>query len=225
MPQALLAGLLLVGGGSLVSAGAVRAAECPFEGSTLTCPTLIPLGDKVFSDFVWEVIDPDGVEDIFGDIEFKWDQLGAPGFADDIWTVDVDFNEGDGNVVGPASGTFSYLVSIIDPLGAGWRFNTVSHDSDWLNGVSLSTKLVDYEGGSVELTSANGNPDGPVAIGGKVIAVTDTWSVEADGVIDSFSNTYTQTSEVPGPLPLLGAGAAFGFSRRPRSRIRQSRPV
>ncbi len=27
-------------------------------------------------------------------------------------------------------------------------------------------------------------------------------------------------SEVPGPLPLLGAGAAFGFSRRLRKRVK-----
>ena len=38
---------------------------------------------------------------------------------------------------------------------------------------------------------------------------------------------YATTKEVfvPGPLPLLGAGAAFGFSRRLRSRIRRSTTV
>ncbi|MFM7394927.1 MAG: hypothetical protein ACKO22_11335, partial [Cyanobium sp.] len=223
MPKALLAGLLLVGGGSLVSAGAVRAAECTFKGSALKCPEpTITLGEKVFSDFHWNVIDPDGGDDIFGTIEFKGNRLGVPGFADDIWTVGVDLNEGDADVVGPASGTFSYLVSIVNPLGAAWRFNTLSHDSDWFSGVSLTTKLVDYEGGTVQLTSANGNPYGPVLIGGKVIHVTDTWSVEKDGVVDSFTNTFTQTP-VPGPLPLLGVGAAFGFSRRLRGRIKESR--
>ena len=38
----------------------------------------------------------------------------------------------------------------------------------------------------------------------------------------AISNTYAQT-EVPGPLPLLGAGAAFGFSRRIRNRIKGAR--
>jgi hypothetical protein len=33
------------------------------------------------------------------------------------------------------------------------------------------------------------------------------------------------TQSVPAPLPLLGAGAAFGFSRRLRSRIRRSTTV
>ncbi|MFM7237821.1 MAG: hypothetical protein ACKOYK_13865 [Cyanobium sp.] len=37
--------------------------------------------------------------------------------------------------------------------------------------------------------------------------------------LPSFTNTITQT---PGPLPILGASAAFGFSRKLRKRIKQS---
>jgi hypothetical protein len=37
--------------------------------------------------------------------------------------------------------------------------------------------------------------------------------------LPSFTNIITQT---PGPLPILGAGAAFGFSRKLRKRIKQS---
>ena len=39
------------------------------------------------------------------------------------------------------------------------------------------------------------------------------------GAVDNFQNTV----RTPGPLPLLGAGAAFGFSRRLRGRIKASR--
>ncbi|MEB3335489.1 MAG: hypothetical protein VKP70_10955, partial [Cyanobacteriota bacterium] len=36
-------------------------------------------------------------------------------------------------------------------------------------------------------------------------------------------NAITQTvSQVPGPLPILGAGAAFGFSRKLRARIKSA---
>ena len=45
-----------------------------------------------------------------------------------------------------------------------------------------------------------------------------TWTLIATG--DTIS-----VRVVPGPLPVLGAGAAFGFSRRMRRRIRQSRFV
>ncbi|MFN5464718.1 MAG: hypothetical protein ACK40D_06225 [Cyanobacteriota bacterium] len=37
--------------------------------------------------------------------------------------------------------------------------------------------------------------------------------------IEQVTNSYTQT---PGPLPILGAGAAFGFSRKLRNRIKAS---
>lgn len=42
------------------------------------------------------------------------------------------------------------------------------------------------------------------------------------GTIASFTNSFTQYTAVPGPLPLMGAGAAFGFSRRLRRRTRQA---
>ena len=44
-------------------------------------------------------------------------------------------------------------------------------------------------------------------------------------VLRSLSATYAEATQVPGPLPLLGVGAAFGFSRRLRCRIRRSNSV
>lgn len=42
-------------------------------------------------------------------------------------------------------------------------------------------------------------------------------------ILRSISTSYAEAiEEVPGPLPLLGVGAAFGFSRRLRCRIRRS---
>lgn len=67
-------------------------------------------------------------------------------------------------------------------------------------------------------------------IGGEVksISVMDTYAVTV-GSISSFQNSFTQKpdqgtpDQVPGPLPLLGAGAAFGFSRRLRTRVLAAR--
>ena len=73
------------------------------------------------------------------------------------------------------------------------------------------------------------SPPTPVAgsIGGQTIYVKDSWSVPLGSgvIVNNFNNDYTQTSSVPGPLPLFGAGAAFGFSRRIRSRIKGARLV
>jgi hypothetical protein len=53
-------------------------------------------------------------------------------------------------------------------------------------------------------------------------AFTNTFNVTSQG-FTTFDNSVDQkaaTSSVPGPLPILGAGAAFGFSRKLRSRIK-----
>jgi hypothetical protein len=75
----------------------------------------------------------------------------------------------------------------------------------------------------VVLTSTNGSPDlGPVNGGPTTITVNNNFN-GSGGAIDSMQNSFQQranTDKVPGPLPLLGAGAAFGFSRRIRSRIK-----
>jgi hypothetical protein len=61
----------------------------------------------------------------------------------------------------------------------------------------------------------------------KLISVKNEYSV-GTGSINSFQNSFTQVDReplptVPGPLPLLGAGAAFGFSRRLRARVLAAR--
>jgi hypothetical protein len=61
-------------------------------------------------------------------------------------------------------------------------------------------------------------------LGANKIYVTDTYqSVVGNpmgyGQISDFTNTF---EAVPGPLPVLGAGAAFGFSRKLRKRIKSA---
>jgi len=50
------------------------------------------------------------------------------------------------------------------------------------------------------------------------VYVLDTWQTTTVG-IDNLINVYN----TPGPLPALGAGAAFGFSRKLRGRIKSSK--
>ena len=53
--------------------------------------------------------------------------------------------------------------------------------------------------------------------------IEDYWSSYTTGNvnIDAIKNTF----QTPGPLPVLGAGAAFGFSRKLRSRIKAARAL
>jgi hypothetical protein len=77
--------------------------------------------------------------------------------------------------------------------------------------------------GAVNAFSTVGSPS-TFTNGTITSAFTNTFNVSSQG-FTTFDNSLTQKvptppSSVPGPLPILGAGAAFGFSRRIRSRIK-----
>jgi hypothetical protein len=222
----LTAGLL---GAASVSAGSANAADtrksCVFGGYVsdlapkctdewASSTTQWELGDKIFKFTEFSVFDhaapPRGL------FSFIWDDLGAPGVSPtDIYNVLVDFIP---SVLPPVAGSYSYTLQI-KPAGvaAGYTFKDVELDVNHSGVGQVVTKTI---AGIPDLISTNGAPVGPVPLSGTFISVTDTWSSTKDGRISSISNVYTQTDRVPGPLPLLGAGAAFGFSRRIRRRIK-----
>jgi MYXO-CTERM domain-containing protein len=58
-------------------------------------------------------------------------------------------------------------------------------------------------------------------------AKSDKWENSAENTLDVDTKYWywvldAPGTEVPGPLPLLGAGAAFGWSRRLRQRVKQA---
>jgi len=72
----------------------------------------------------------------------------------------------------------------------------------------------------------------PTPVGGlnftdQTLYIKDIWSVRpgATGSLTNIQNAFGQkfnNATVPGPVPLLGIGAAFGFSRKLRKRIKGS---
>ena len=77
--------------------------------------------------------------------------------------------------------------------------------------------------GAINAFSTTGSPS-TFTNGTVSSAFTNTFTVQTNA-FTSFDNSLTQKaptppSSVPGTLPILGAGAAFGFSRRIRSRIK-----
>jgi hypothetical protein len=147
-----------------------------------------------------------------------------------VWVVDVDFIQ---ELMATASGTFEYEIEID------------AANSSYFNQVGLAiigppigdpmfnaTKTVYGPTGvnppmlSVDETDRS-NFDAFAGLV-KKIRVVDTYEVTM-GSLNSIQNSYSQkeafppTDRVPGPLPLLGAGAAFGFSRRLRTRVLTAR--
>jgi len=152
------------------------------------------------------------------------------------WEVNVDFST---NRSAGATGTLLYKVDITDP---DYKFDQAQLSS-LLSQVPATpvgpftvTKSIYSDAGFSNLLLALTNDEVPspagtlVAsglIGGSTIYVKDEWTIPtgSNTILDAIQNNYTQHTDVPGPLPLLGAGAAFGFSRRIRSRIKGARLV
>lgn len=227
IPKILVGSALLLASGSLLAAGSAQAANtcaCApkipagpggffsinfsaiLAGDTITC------GDKEFSINSFNFGNP-------GSIDFEWVEINPlPGYADDLFSANINFTP---SLVGVKTGFFDYNLKILDPK---YRFDSVQLDSTVAVNANSpgKTSVIKSITGGPTLFSLDGAPDGPVPFQTpSPITVRDTWNVVNKDVLTNIKDTYTQ-EEVPGPLPLFGAGLALGWSRKLRSRM-QSR--
>jgi len=175
---------------------------------------------------------PDG-----GSLKFEW-SVKPPEtfpFENDIFSLDIDFVP---NQNGPASGSFEYWIAADAAAGYSLKDvgldSTAYHDPDGPTTTVTKEVFDPFSGDSiVKLTSTNGLPSNPERefLGAAEVRVVDSWIVGSGDTLEDIKNSYRQDftrapgDEVPGPLPLLGAGAAFGFSRRLRSRLLAAKRV
>lgn len=168
-----------------------------------------------------------------GTFEFEWTDF-AGGFENDLFETRATFDPSIAN----ASGAFGYIIEIApEQIAEGYQFATVALDADGSFGAGGATvtkrsgsiggdPLAFIPDGVISLTSINGNPDpNPTppgfAVSGTKFTIVDAFTISGTATLQAISNVWTQQkTDVPGPLPLLGAAAAFGFSRRMRSRIK-----
>lgn len=223
------AAMVLAGAGSLLSAGGAQAANnyncLPRDtggpgGFVNLAFSAIGVGDTVScADKKWTVNDFD-FGGATGDIDFEWVQVDpAPGYLDDLFSNDIHFSPSIVGLPGGTTGFFDYTLSITQP---GWGFDTVQLDTTVAINPNSSgdTTVVKEILGGPTLTSTNGAHVGPIYLGGGTsLTVRDTWNLAQGDVLSNVKDTFTQA---PGPLPLLGAGAAFAWSRKLRSRVRMA---
>lgn len=130
------------------------------------------------------------------------------------------------------SGELRYKIQVTNPLkfisGA-----TLSNTSTNLTDADYQIEKTFYTDETfttqIPLLELN-NP--PTPVGGlnftdQTLFIKDIWSVSptAVGSLTNIQNAFGQKlidNPVPGPLPLIGVGAAFGFSRKLRQRIKKS---
>jgi hypothetical protein len=218
----LTAGLLGGAALSTLGAGSAQAAWTPDPGTTPTnnsysctfggavlCeigdPTLTPPADGatgIVVDKKLTLLDWDSIAD-GSTLEFKY-QTPDP----HPWHVDLDLDDNDTN-----GGFLMYTVEITDPdpdqvfvsafLGGLLQSNNPDVNKQIFSDSTFTTKICDITIGPFASQTCD--------ISGKQIWVKDTW--QAGAGVDSIANDYQQ---VPAPLPLLGAGAAFGSIRKLR---------
>jgi hypothetical protein len=223
LPKALLTAGLLGGAAlSTLGAGSAQAAWVPStDGITTTCT------------FSTGGCTPGEESPIIVDKKLTFLDINAPGLdADDTftfeyrisdvdypWHVDLDLNSATG-ISSP--GSLAYKIDSVGcptaPLCAlpfqGPSFKGVQLLSARESGTTVSkTYGTGWNGTSITgVIDTLNAPDSGLAYG-STIYVQDVWTAAPGVTIDNINNNFSQ---VPAPLPLLGAGAVFGSIRKLR---------
>ena len=208
--HAAVAASLLAGGASLLNAGGAMAIAFPPD-----YPGQGPVGPDMVT-----TVGYGGPTDGLGNVNLAYSGVlaGKP-----TYQVDTDFDgppAGSDVLLGPYSGKFKYTItSAGNPFDfAGLTQNIIAPSSG-----ALVTKEVCYAGFGVDcarlLSVSDNGLDSQTLRPTNTLYITDTYTGTSTAALDNFINTY----QTPGPLPILGAGAAFGFSRKLRSRIKAAR--
>lgn len=199
-------------GGAFLAGGEAKAVVCyTFAGGSVT--PIPPAPPCVDADFTLDWLA--GPNSGTGDIELE--DL-VPGVLGDEVKVDVDWTP----ALTTGTGSFQYtlfhnsqpfrrssVVLVTNPLAVNplASLTKTIYDNSTFTGPPLATINVNQA-----------NPQGIAnytGVGNQIWVQVDYNGTEIDNIVDYH--------EVPGPLPILGAGAAFGFSRKLRSRIKTSR--
>lgn len=230
LPQLLMTAVVLGVSTSFLGGGAARAANptpCSFGPS--------PSGTPLCSSNLWDSIPTSDKQiqilasSVNGHLDFLDTLMPPPGYEGDYFQAIFTL---DSSATGPTVRTIDYTIKI-DPLST-YRFSKVD----------LSVLGVDGGTGTKDVYSSNsflpadligsvtdtvqGSSTGPLNLTPYTqVWVRDTFSAPTAGAVNALQNNFMQEkiNPVPGPLPLLGAGAAFGISRRIRRRIKGARVV
>jgi hypothetical protein len=151
----------------------------------------------------WNVIT---INEIVG---FDWNTFGNPGGS----------ASGD-DVSGPESGVESRLLGQVIPTVIGEKYDIVFQ----LYGPGSGSVNASFGSNGVNVTGSSQWVEyafeGVAATANTILAFGYSAINAPSAYIDNVSVRVTLYSTVPGPLPLLGLGAAFGFSRKLRKRIK-----
>lgn len=141
----------------------------------------------------------------------SFDNLGA---VTEIQTMLISFAGGPTTttiiLAAPSSGPIPNTMGISFPFDV---YTTDPASPNKIEGIVLSVT-----GTNIQYSQPSFIPSGFPTNDVTVSTAIDILSQTAPSSVGSIN--YTITQAVPGPLPILGAGAAFGFSRQLRRRVK-----
>lgn len=220
--------LLHYAGSTLVlAAGVVVSSSSPAQAQIPTCtgssglpPGGLPplnitqltpcqIGDKIYSNF-------QAVQGTLGsNALFSFSEQGAD------HTLNVSTL---GTAFGPGTYQFQYTVTVAAPSSRLIESFRTSASASGTTG-NVFVKSLSVAAGAtplqVDYSNLSIGPSSPLASFSPEVssAVFTSTLIVTSGSVNQFTDSLTQTAEVPGPLPLLGASVAFGFSRKLRRRL------
>jgi hypothetical protein len=218
MPKQALAGISFAAllAAPFVSAPAQAQSACPTGVSWADLVALgstgCILGDKLYSNFSGN--------------------LSAGDFALTIQPGNQFSLQGSALGLTPGAYNYSYSVAVVAPspdLLFAYQTNIATSNLGVNNATStLATPNAVNSPSNSDIVNSAVTPLDLVFFNANQTTTAFTGNINVtDGVVDTFTNRLAQitpqSNSVPGPLPILGAGAAFGFSRKLRSRIKASR--
>jgi len=218
LDKVVLAAFLLACGGSLLSAGVVKAATESFTGFNTAFATPATEGGATIQGLSGPTVGT-------GQIGFGNLPIDVPPF--EVWEVNIDFSP----LLSGSTSRGLYAYSLTASSGKAWNSFRLSLDS--LDG-GFTAKFVfcsdnDFATDCQGYTLRPGGVPPIISLSIPLSAVyvkTSYAGVEFDSVRRISAEFFAEAAPVPdapGPLPILGVGTAFGFSRKLRKRIKASR--
>ena len=187
------------------------------------------IGDKIYSDFTYSSVKRNAMSAVFSGIElddqFSFSTIGMAGLIHNLNIQSLNSFQNAtvnlGYTVTRASGTNEfkrYSGNITGDTGTDWALSIAATNA---MGSPSQTQTPMYPGLGQSATTPNINFNSNTITS----AFMNTLQADENGAgVTQFSNRLEQMLDVPpavpGPLPLLGAAAAFGFSRKLRNRIK-----
>jgi hypothetical protein len=218
--RSLTGAALLLSATALINAGESKAATSCLLSNLSTCT--LTLGDKKFTNF--------SLNSSF--TPSATDKVTVTKTLSGIWRIKAEFDGDTFPITSP--GKLSFKASITSPTNVFFNTGLFNTTDTTFGGTSQAkatySSFVPVSSGIAmnPLMSLNGAAAN-TAFGPRPssVAVALEWYTTGNATLSDITSTFTQTAspvtnKVPAPLPLLGAGAAFGFSRSLRRRIKTS---